>query len=173
MWKFYNTLTKLLNRTFCNRTKPYRTCIFGGPFGDPLKLDKIGFSAVFVVFEPLRPCLNSSLRCRSSSSGNLSHQGSIRSAVSKIFTSASEELQKATSFVVKTHSEIGAACLSGSAAPCRCLKLVLRLRKSGRAFLRASIQHPQAQFVNGQRRSIRLQRPLPLPKLSRRSWICG
>ena len=38
LWKFCNTLTKLLNRTFCNRTKPYRTCIFGDPFGAPLKL---------------------------------------------------------------------------------------------------------------------------------------
>lgn len=46
-------LAKLLNRTFCNRTKPYRTCIFGGPFGDPLKLDKIGFGAVYIVLGTL------------------------------------------------------------------------------------------------------------------------
>lgn len=42
-------LAKLLNRTFCNRTKPYRTCIFG----DPLKLDKIGFGDVYIVLGAL------------------------------------------------------------------------------------------------------------------------
>ena len=74
MWLFCNTLTKLLNRTFCNRTKPYRTCIFGVPFGDPLKLDKIGFGVVYIILEPFRLCLDSSSRCRSSSSGNSSHR---------------------------------------------------------------------------------------------------
>ena len=156
MWKFYNTLTKLLNRTFCNRTKPYRTCIFGDPFGDPLKLDKIGFSAVFVVFESLRPCLNSSHRCRSSSSGNSSYRAFIRSAVSKVSTSAFAEPQKATSFGIKTLPEIGAACLSDSAALCRCPKPAPRPRKSVRAFQRASIQRPHAQLVGTQRRSNRL-----------------
>lgn len=170
LWKFCNTLTKLLNRTFCNRTKPYRTCIFG----DPLKLDKIGFSAVFVVFEPLRPCLNSSLRCRSSSSGNSSHRAFMRSAVSRGFTSAFAEPQKATSSGIKILSEIGAAYLSDSAAQCRCPKLALKLLKSEHVYLRASIQRPHAQLVGKQRRSNRLhQRPLPPPKLSRRSWICG
>ncbi len=173
MWKFYNTLTKLLNRTFCNRTKPYRTCIFGDPFGAPLKLDKIGFSAVFVVFEPFRPCLNSSLRCRSSSSGNSSHRAFIRSAVSRVFTSAFAGPQKATSSGIKIPLEIGAACLSDFAAPCRCLKPAPRPRTSVRAFLRASIQHPHVQLVGMQRRNNRLQRPLPPPKLSRRSWIYG
>ena len=173
LWKFCNTFTKLLTRTFCNRTKPYRTCIFGDPFGAPLKLDKIGFSAVFVVFEPFRPCLNSSLRCRSSSSGNSSHRAFIRSAVSRGSTSAFAEPQKATSSGIKTHSASGAACLSDSVAPCRFPKLALKLRKSGRACLRASIQRPHAQLVGRQRLSNRLQRPLPPPKLSRRSWICG
>ena len=173
LWKFCNTLTKLLNGTFCNRTKPYRTCIFGDPFGDPLKLDKIGFSAVFVVFESLRPCLNSSHRCRSSSSGNSSYRAFIRSAVSKVSTSAFAEPQKATSFGIKTLPEIGAACLSDFAAPCRCPKPAPRPRKSVLAFLKASTQRPQVQVVDKQRRSSHLQRPLLPAKLSRRSWICG
>gem|GEM_PF-5097959 len=58
LWQFCNTLTKLLNRTFCNRTKPYRICIFGDPFGDPLKLDKIGFGVVYIVLETFRSCQN-------------------------------------------------------------------------------------------------------------------
>ena len=156
MWKFYNTLTKLLNRTFCNRTKPYRTCIFGAPIGDPLKLDKIGFGVVYIVLETFRSCQNLSPRCRSSFSGNSSHRASILSAVHKVFTFASEELQKATSSGIKILPEIGVACLSDSAALCRCPKPASRPRKSVRAFQRASIQRPYAQLVGMQRRSNRL-----------------
>lgn len=173
LWIFCNTLAKLLNRTFCNRTKPYRTCIFGDPFGDPLKLDKIGFGVVYTVLLTFRSCQNLSLRCRSSFSGNSSHQASILLAVHKVFTFASEELQKATSSGIKILSEIGAACLSDSAAPCLCPKPAPRPRKSVLAFQRASIQRPHVQLVGMQRRSNRLQRPLPPPKLSRRSWIYG
>ena len=145
----------------------------GDPFGDPLKLDKIGFSAVFVVFETLRPCLNSSRRCRSSSSGNSSHRAFIRSAASRVSTSAFAAPQKATSSGIKILPEIGAACLSDSAAQCRCPKPALKLWKSERAFLRASTQHPHAQLVGRQRQNNRLQRQHPPPKPSGRSWICG
>lgn len=46
-------------------------------------------------------------------------------------------------------------------------------RKSEPACLRASTQRLHAQLVGKQRLSNRLQRPLPPPKLLRRSWICG
>ena len=88
-------------------------------------------------------------------------------------TSAFAEPQKVTSSGIKTLPEIGAACLSDSAAPCRCPKLALKLRKSEPACLRASTQRLHAHLVGKQRLSNRLQRPLPPPKLLRRSWICG
>ena len=73
-------------------------------------------------------------RCHSSFSGNSSHRASILLAVHKVFTFASEELQKATSSGIKILPEIGAACRSDSAAPCRCPKPAPRPRKSVRGF---------------------------------------
>lgn len=166
-------LAKLLNRTFCNRTKPYRTCIFGDPFGDPLKLDKIGFGAVYIVLGtlPIMPKFVTPMPLvifRQLKSPGFYPLGGAKGLYLRIRGASEIYILR-----YQDTSGNGVACLLDSVVPCRCPKLVPRQPLSMRVFQRASIRPPKARHVGWRKFTNRLKRQLPPPSRSQRLWICG
>ena len=162
-------LAILLNRTFCNRTKPYRTCIFG----DPLKLDKIGFGVVYIVLGtlPIMPKFVTPMPLvifRQLKSPGFYPLGGAKGLYLRI-RGASEI------YILRYQDTSGNPALhvSWAVVPCRCPKLVPRQLLSMRAFQKASIRPQKARHVGRRKFTNRLIRQLPPPSRSPRLWICG